>query len=623
MRRLFLSTLLFWGLGYAAYAEKITNYKINVTIEQSGELAIVESIEYDFEGQSKHGMFRDIPFTIKINSRIIDLGLYDFSVQMDDGRVEWVESTMGSTHAGDIKRLKIGSASTLVTGKHLYKIAYRVKKGVLPAAQNEQNDAIRWNIVGTGWNIPIENVTSVFYLPQSLSAQNIALSSYTGGYGAKGSNARTRWINDRELEVHIENLKLHEGATVEIAYPSGLLDQSGADNVKATFMDWFLGNWHWGALAGFLLYFKTMLKRYTGFVDKRSIAVWYEAPKGLSLLQSGVVLDKFADDEDYAAAILELGYLGYLTIDQKDKNADPVLVRTDKKAENLTMDQRYLLDSTLFKGTKSFVMSGGSESKAKKLQNSFKHINKMLYTWSVSDDYMSENPQRIRKSFVGKSIMWLLPFFALAGYTLFKKFGVDVVFMLLFPLIFGGVGLGMVFGNAQRSSKIFGLIFATAGMTPLFMMNQEGVTLNSLFLGPVGVLIVLIVAMAVIYKKIGKYTQKGAYASTQLLGLKEFISRVKEDEIKRRLAMDPLYLEKMLPYAVLFKETKHWLSFYDILNVRTPYWYNGNIHNVGRFSSSLNSVSTSPNTSSNGGGGFSGGGGFTGGGGGGGGGGSW
>ena len=88
MRNLLFSTLLLLGFGSAAYAEKIINYKIDVSVEQSGELAIVESIMYDFEEQNKHGMFRDIPFTIKRGSRIIDLGLFDFSVQIDDGVVE-------------------------------------------------------------------------------------------------------------------------------------------------------------------------------------------------------------------------------------------------------------------------------------------------------------------------------------------------------------------------------------------------------------------------------------------------------------------------------------------------------------------------------------------------------
>ncbi|MBT8349313.1 MAG: DUF2207 domain-containing protein, partial [Sulfurovum sp.] len=291
MKKLLILTLLFWGMSSTIYAEKISNYKIDVTVEQSGELSIIELIEYDFEKQSKHGIFRDIPYTIKRKDVIKDLGLYEFSVQLDGDIVEWQQSTLGSTHAGDIQRLKIGSASTYITGKHLYQIAYRVKKGVLPATQNEENDAIRWNVIGTGWQIPIANIEANFFLPPSLSQHDIALSTYTGRYGTKSSSASSMWVNPKQIQVKVSSLNPYEGATVEMAYPANILDQNGLENVKASFMDWFLANFHWAALVGFLIYLREMYKKNIGFIDHRSVAVQYQAPKGLSLLQSGLVLD--------------------------------------------------------------------------------------------------------------------------------------------------------------------------------------------------------------------------------------------------------------------------------------------------------------------------------------------
>lgn len=623
MKRLFIVACLIFGGSSIVYAEKISNYKINVTVEQSGELSIVEFIEYDFEKQSKHGMFRDIPFTIKREGRIKDLGLYDFSVQLDDGSAEWKQSTLKSSHAGNLIRLKIGSENSYVTDKHLYKISYRVKKGVLPAAHDEQNDAIRWNIIGTGWQIPIANVEANFFLPSSLSQKNIALSSYSGYYGTKSSMETSMWINEKHLQVIIANLKPYEGATVEMAYPANILDQNGLRNVEASFLDQFFDYWHWGVFVGFLLYFRKIFKKYTGFVDERSVAVQYEAPKGLSVLQSGLILDKFSDNEDYAAAVLELGYLGYLRIEQKDKKLDPVIKRTNKKAEGLTVDQNYLLDNTLFDDTKNFVMSGGSESKAKALQNKFKHINKNLYTWSVTNGYMMEDPKKVRKIFLWKSILYLLPVIGLVIYILYSKFGEVVLLLLIFPVVFGTLGINMMMSSKKWLAKLRGLIFTGVGMLPIFLIRIEGINLKELIVGPMGMLILLALILAFTYKKIGRFTQKGAYASKHLQGLKEFIKRVKQDEIKRRLEIDPLYLEKMLPYAVLFKETDHWLSFYDILSIKTPLWYHGNVSNIGGFSSSVNSASTPPSQGSSGGGGFSGGGGSSGGGGGGGGGGSW
>jgi len=612
-----LLALLFLAGASPLWAEKISAYEINVTVEQSGELSIIESIEYNFEGLSKHGIFRDMPYTVKVDSVTKDLGLYNFSVQLDNGMVEWQQSTLDSTKAGKVIRLKIGSASTYVTGKHLYKITYRVKKGVLPAAQNEQNDAVRWNIIGTGWKIPIANVKANFFLPPSLSQHDIALSSYTGSYGTKSSGAISTWINEKHLQVKVASLKPYEGATVEMAYPADILDQNGLENVKASFMDWFLGVWHWGALVGFLLYFRKMFNKHTGFVDERSIAVQYEAPKGLSLLESGLVLDKFADHEDFAAAVLELAQLGYLEIHQKDKKLDPLLKRTHKSTEHLSMDQKYLLNQVLFKGKSSFTMSAGSETKATALQKGFDEINDNLYLWSVGDGYMVENPQRVRKNFLWKSILYLLPVLALVVYGFLDNYGPEVIFILIFPLIFGGVGLSMFMGSKAWFNKIFGLVFGAMGSIPALGLLADKIPLKEILTGPFAVLAILIIALVFTYKRIGKYTQKGAYARTHLLGLQEFVKRVKEDEIKRRLAMDPLYLEKMLPYAVLFKETDHWLSFFTILNVSTPYWYHGHINNMKDFSSSVDSAATPPSKSSSGGGGFSGGGG------GGGGGGSW
>jgi len=83
--------------------------------------------------------------------------------------------------------------------------------------------------------------------------------------------------------------------------------------------------------------------------------------------------------------------------------------------------------------------------------------------------------------------------------------------------------------------------------------------------------------------------------------------------------MDPLYLDKALPFAMLFGISKHWLKLYEELNVSYPYWYHGYPYGLGDFSDSMQSASTPPSSS----GGVSGGGGFSGGGGGGGGGGSW
>ena len=169
------------------------------------------------------------------------------------------------------------------------------------------------------------------------------------------------------------------------------------------------------------------------------------------------------------------------------------------------MDQKYLLEHVLFKGKNSFLFSSGSKTKASALLEGFKYINDHLYNWSVADGYMVENPQRVRKNFLLKSILLLLPVAALVLYSLYLKIGEEAIFLLIFPLIFGAVGLNIMTQNRRLFTKITGFLFGFVGMVPLFQI-QKSIDLEALLVGPVGVLIVLVGALIFTYRKIGRFT---------------------------------------------------------------------------------------------------------------------
>jgi len=114
MKKLLLALLLLFG-STSLFAEKIDKYSVAITIEPSGELSVVEEIDYNFEGLGKHGIFRDIPYQIKRNGIIKDIGLHNFSVSMNGGPVEWIKESYNSGHAGKVVRLKIGSPSLYLT----------------------------------------------------------------------------------------------------------------------------------------------------------------------------------------------------------------------------------------------------------------------------------------------------------------------------------------------------------------------------------------------------------------------------------------------------------------------------------------------------------------------------
>ncbi len=169
-------------------------------------------------------------------------------------------------------------------------------------------EAIRWNAVGSGSSVPTEHAVADLILPPDLSRDVVRINVYTGTYGSTDSRADYRWIDDHHVQFEVRDLAPHEALTVEANYPEGLLGQR-ADVLKASATDRLLGRWHWGALVAFFLWLWYYAKRFGAEDRAGSVAPQYYPPKGLSLLESGLILDKFADKEDFSAAILELGTL--------------------------------------------------------------------------------------------------------------------------------------------------------------------------------------------------------------------------------------------------------------------------------------------------------------------------
>lgn len=620
MKKLILILLLWAGWTPFLLAEYISDYHVRMDILQSGNLHITETITYHFQNAQRHGIYRDIPFTVKGSGRPRDIGIKDFSVMMDGGQVPWEKSTLYDSDSGNMKRLKIGSPSSTVTGSHTYTIGYTVTMGVLPSSLSREQDAVRWNMIGTGWTVPILRTRGDIYLPLSLGKDDVTVRTFVGHYGSSRSGKSPGWVDDHHFQISHEKLSDHEGLTVEISYPVGTLDQIGSENMAISFYEKLLNSWHWPVLFGFLLYLFNTLSRQSGFTDKRSIAPRYTAPDGLSVLQSGLIYDKFADNDDFSAAILELGQKGYLEIYQKKKSDNPLLEKTTQSTSDLSEDMQYLMEEVLFKNSTTHKLKMNSSKEASDLRKGFDTINEKLYEWSVQYGYMQSNPADIRKKFLIKIILSFLPVVALTILSIITLFGVDQLILLIFPAVFISVGLTIALKNRGVFQKVFGFVFAAFGTIPLFIILESGISFGMLLTSPLLALIVIPLAIFYVYKRIGPYTTKGAYTHKHLLGLKEFMSRVKEDELRRRLKEDPLYLEKALPYAVLFGVTEHWLKFYETLDLEYPIWYHGTYGGLNTLSDSMNSAITPPPSSS---GGMSGGGGFSGGGGGGGGGGSW
>ena len=130
-------------------SEHIQNFATSIKINKDGTIDVKETIVYDFDGLSRHGIYRDIPY-VKTNKegKKLMMDFSDISVTDETGdsyqfsRI-WEDQTL---------RLKIGDPDRTITGIHTYVISYRVA-GALTYFSD--HDELYWNVTGDDWPVPI------------------------------------------------------------------------------------------------------------------------------------------------------------------------------------------------------------------------------------------------------------------------------------------------------------------------------------------------------------------------------------------------------------------------------------------------------------------------------------
>jgi len=324
-----------------------------------------------------------------------------------------------------------------------------------------------------------------------------------------------------------------------------------------------------------------------------SISLQHQSPRELSLLQSGVIYDKFADKTDLGAAILELAQKGYLEIFNHNRDTDPFVKRRQKETSDLAMDQKYLLDTILFPNSDLYTFEKGGNRKSEQLNEHLGALNEMLYAWMETDGYMHQNPSKLRDHFLSRSMMIALPLILLSIYTSFKLYDPFTVIKLMMGAIFILLGLLIIVASLMKKNYRLALFGTLWLLLSSFGLHSVTDNVNLLYT-PVLMLPVLIVGIWYFYRKIGPFRQRGTDAYRDLLGYKKFMEKAEEEKIQYFLEQDPLFLDKGIPYALLFRLTDHWFKYYKLLNLPQPFWYHGEIQSLTIFLKAVENQTTPP-----------------------------
>ncbi|MDO8495166.1 MAG: DUF2207 domain-containing protein [bacterium] len=579
-----LALLFAWG--GVAQAEVIRNFEVTYDIRPDSTIAVQEKIVYDFETEQRHGIFRDLYLTSQGDPPLhITVG----AVSDENGN----PLQYSTSNNGDYIQVKIGNPDALVTGLHTYVINYEVQNGM---SFFEDHDEFYWDVTGNDWAVGIENVRASVHLPTAL-AESPNTDCFTGVEGSTNKNCQASFVGSAGAANGIEfvntttdvnfvttaPLNSHEGLTVVVGLPLGLIDRSNAYiEPKSEGMrpyEWamiigFIGLWI--GVAVFILRSKKQTIKPRPRIPKelkgQPIAVEYNPPNDLPPIEVGTLLDRKVDTTDISSVIIDLAVRGYLKIryitverplwpDSKDYEFIKL-----KSGDDLGHPADKILFEFLFKEGETVTLSNLTKRK----KEFYKEIEKIK---KETEEHL-EQEGYIEKGSTKREIKnkWIQ----------------------------GAASIGL----------FIGFVF----------MGSWGWAVFIPFL-------VLIIVLAISKNKLSTY---GVATLAKILGFKEFLQLTEKDKLELLNApeLEPEVFEKFLPYAMVLGVEEKWAEKFVDIYQGSPLWYEEQgggafnsiilTHNLASFGNAFNqAVSVSSPRSS----GFSGG--SSGGGGGGGGGGSW
>jgi len=530
------------------YKEKVTAYSVDGVLGENSILAVTETITYDFGNNEKHGIFRYIPAVYKDRLGNPRQAVKINSVTDKSG----ASQTYQVTTENDSKVIKIGDENELITGIHTYVIKYSINHMI---SSNNDGDRFRWDAIGTGWTVPLNNVVVKLTGSEKLLGSSKSISCYFGAL--RSTDICDYQVSHGGIIVAKDNLPAGSGITLDTLYTAGTFSPPNAFEI-------FFWETHWYyflPLAAFVVFFSLWYEKGRDPKGHGTIVPMYDPPQGVTPYTSSIIMDDVISKRSLPAAIIALATQGYLKIHRKEvkvlfvSKPEYELELIKPLPNTATVTEQRIMD--LF-----FI--GRDRVSLNDLGPSFGELHNKLHSKAYAEvtdsGYFVINPTLSRIIFFGLGIAVLVLGIMTAGYLLLGPMGYA---SFLIP-------------------GIIGLLFAII----MPVKTKQGVMAKEDLLG------------LKMYIKAAE------------------IDRIK---FHNAPAKSPEKFEELLPYAIIFGLEKEWATEFEDIYKTPPTWYDGNIatfsiigltHDMSSFTSSI-----ATNTATNSGGGFSGGGGGGGGGG--------
>lgn len=223
------------GLASAASAESIDDFQTAVTVNADTSFTVVETIQYDFGGLSRHGIFRDIPkYDVLPDDSRRTYGITVNSVTID-GQAAIVETS----EDGPYIHLQVGDPDRTIYGQHTYVISYTVANGLrvitaqdmsdpaMPAGISAGDVEMYWDLVGSGWQVPVRNAQASVAGPGAI----ISAKCFTGAQGA--TSTCPVMVESNAVAYGPVLLRAEAGLTGVTVWPASAFSRVPTEDIRA------------------------------------------------------------------------------------------------------------------------------------------------------------------------------------------------------------------------------------------------------------------------------------------------------------------------------------------------------------------------------------------------------
>lgn len=612
--------ILLFSRDTLTFAQSLEVEDINVDIEVSEDnrLIIKENLSVLFYDSSLHGIYRDIPVKTY------------FGKPVKIENVNVIGAPYTSSKEVDYLRIQIGDPDEYASASENYEISYIYNIG---DDRNDKLDELYFDIIGTSWQIPINNVSFSITLPSSFDPKELNFTY--GDEGSTNSENITYEINGNTITGSL-NTTLYPGQALTVALPL----PEGYFKVEKEIFFYEKAILIYPVIIGIILILGLLLKIKYGTNKKIFHTPEFYPPEGLSPLEIGYIYDGQIENYDITSMLIYWASKGYMKIIDNDVPKGHFYFQKLRElpSDALQFEKIYFNDLFSYADDKGIVNS-------EKLNESF---YKTITDTKSSLINSFKDPKRAIISNMGNKIASVL---VLLGFIeLFLFFSGSLViklpyntFMNTIISLVGSFFLTAVFATSTYLFSILktrlpkNRVATAAGAIILSILGF--IILVAVFVYTLSIYIVAAIfafLLIYFYPYAKKRTKYGDEVYPKLLGLKLFIENAEKDRIHVLVNEDPSYFYHILPYAMVLGVTDKWAEQFEGIAIDRPNWYennhSGNVfttilfisylnHMTTDLSNTMTSVPIKSSAGNSGGGSF--GGGFSGGGSGGGGGGGW